>query len=137
MAWLCLSWVKFLIFNVVLRVSRRKRPIFFSMRGFSFMCCRWNVYQRPLFPRKQPCPEKFLATRLGIKLGDSKSSSKSWFGPESGEVECVPFTIFSCVSNYPSVSNCFNRLQWITMFWYNGLYFFNHSNTLYTVFRLA
>ena len=29
MPWLCPSWVKFLILNVVLRVSRRKKPIFF------------------------------------------------------------------------------------------------------------
>ena len=34
MPWLCPSWVKFLILNVVLRVSRRKKPIFFPCGAF-------------------------------------------------------------------------------------------------------
>ena len=34
MPWLCPSWVKFLILNVVLRVSRRKKPIFLFCRAF-------------------------------------------------------------------------------------------------------
>ena len=28
------------------------------------MCCEGNVYRRALIPRKLPCPEKFLVTRL-------------------------------------------------------------------------
>ena len=63
MPWLCPSWVKFLILNVALKVSRRKTRIF-SLRGFSCTCCRWNVYRCALIPRKLSCPEKFLVTRL-------------------------------------------------------------------------
>ena len=67
MPWLCPFWVKFLILNVVLRVSRRKKVIFFSLRSFSFMCCRWNVYRRALIPRKLLYLEKFLVTCLEME----------------------------------------------------------------------
>ena len=40
-----------------------KRTYFFPV-GFSFMWCRSNVYRRALIPRRLPCPEKFLVTRL-------------------------------------------------------------------------
>ena len=49
-------------------VSRRKKKHFFSLRGFSFLWCRWNVYRRVLIPRKLPCPEKFLLTRLILQV---------------------------------------------------------------------
>ena len=49
----------------------------------------------------------------------------------------MSFIIFSCISNNPPRSNCPNRLQSVTIFWYNGLCFFNHSNVLCTIFRLT
>lgn len=49
----------------------------------------------------------------------------------------MSFIIFSCISNNPPRSNCPNRLQSVTIFWYNGLCFLNHSNVLCTIFRLT
>ena len=46
---------------------QEKKKHIFSLWCFSLMCCRWNVYRRVLIPRKLPCPEKFLVTRLTIK----------------------------------------------------------------------
>ena len=43
---------------------QEKKKHIFSLRGFSFMCCRSNVYRRALILRRLPCPEKFLVTRL-------------------------------------------------------------------------
>ena len=74
--WLCPSWAKFLILNVILRVSSRKKKHIFSLRGFSFMCCRWNIYWRALIPRKLPCPEKFLVTRLWLTISRLWQMSK-------------------------------------------------------------
>ena len=43
---------------------QEKKKHIFSLQGFTFMCCRWNIYRRALIPRKLPCPEKSLVTRL-------------------------------------------------------------------------
>ena len=65
-----------LIWNVVLRVSRRKKIHIFSLRAF--VSCVVDVYRRGLIPRKLPCPEKFLVTRL-ISLARMKSQDlKPW-----------------------------------------------------------
>ena len=44
-----------------LSFSRRKSRNF-SLLGFSFLCCRWNVYQSALISRNLPCLDKFLVT---------------------------------------------------------------------------
>ena len=64
MPWLCPSWVKFLILNVVLRVSRRKKPIFFLCGAFLSCVVDEIFINAPWFRGKLPCPEKFLVTRL-------------------------------------------------------------------------
>ena len=43
---------------------QEKKTHIFSLRDFSFICCRWNVYQRALFPRKLTCPEKLCEKRF-------------------------------------------------------------------------
>ena len=42
-----------------------KLPIYgLFFQDLFFLCCRWNVYQNVLIPRKLPCSHKFLVTRL-------------------------------------------------------------------------
>ena len=51
-----------------LNFPRRKNPnfslVFPFSPCFSFLCCRWNVYQSALILRKLPFPDTFLVARL-------------------------------------------------------------------------
>ena len=50
-------WVTFSFKMQFLRVSRRKKPNIFSLRGLSFLCCRWTFIEMPEFQ------ENFLALK--------------------------------------------------------------------------
>ena len=57
-----------------------KLPIYgLFFQDLFFLCCRWNVYQNALIPRKLPCSHKFLLN--GLSTGDSaKKSIHKFFG---------------------------------------------------------
>ena len=100
MPWLCPSWVKFLILNVVLRVSRRKKTHIFSLRGFSFMCCRClstcpDSEKTPL-PWKIPGyePVKVGQNISSLKIPFEKLKSLGWFLEFYTTCFCTTFCIY-------------------------------------------
>ena len=67
-------WVKFLILNAVLGVTRRKNLRNFSLWCLTFTCCSENVYRSAIIPRSLPCPKKLSVVSLYLTLPTSTHS---------------------------------------------------------------
>ena len=62
-------WVKFLIYDTVLRLSREKKLL--------FMCCRRNVCRSALILRNLPSPKKILDVPPASKCHSPNTSCKT------------------------------------------------------------
>ena len=62
-------WVKFLIYDTVLRLSRKKKLL--------FMCCRRNVCRSALILRNLPSPKKILDVPPASKCYSPNTSCKT------------------------------------------------------------
>ena len=71
--------LNFFILNVVLRVSRRKKTHIFSLRGFSFMCCR--CLSTCPDSEKTPLPWKIpgYAPDISSTHGESRFEAMDYF----------------------------------------------------------
>ena len=43
----CPLWVRFLIWNVILKNFQAEKSLIFTLQGFSFLCCRWLFIKGP------------------------------------------------------------------------------------------
>ena len=66
MLWLCPSMGYIPHLKCCFKSIWDKKLQSFHLRGFSFVCCIWNVHRNTLTPRNTSFPEKFLVARLKI-----------------------------------------------------------------------